>query len=327
MAKFKVVVTHTGYSTFKYEEEQLKTVDAELVITKCETEEDVIKACIDADGILVRLEPISSYVINSLKKCKVIVRYGVGYDNVDIKAATEKGICVANVPDYCLEEVAEHTLALLLSCTRKTVSHDKKIREGIWDIGASDPIYRMQGKTLGVIGFGHIAKTFLKKVKGFEFKILVFDPYIEANIIENLNAKKVTLSILLTNSDFISIHAPLNKQTFHLIKEKELRQMKKTAILINTSRGAIIDEEALFKALKERWINSAGIDVYEKEPPLKNSPLFTLENIVLTDHASWYSEDSIVELQTKAGQEVARVLTGKLPLSLVNPEVKDKLLI
>lgn len=322
MAKHRVVVTDLGYPTYKYEEEQLKPVGAELVLTNCRTEDEVAAAIRDADGVIVRLAPCTAKAINATTRCKVIARYGVGVDNVDLAAATAKGICVANVPDYCWDEVSEHALALIFSCARKTVRHDRLVRKGEWDIGSRDPIYRMAGKTLGLLGFGNIARSLARKAQGLRFRILAHDPFVKPEVAQELGATLVDMDTLLRESDYLSVHAPNTPQTRHLVNEAALRKMKRTAILVNTSRGPLVDEAALARALKEGWINSAGLDVYEKEPLPADSPLRQLDNIVLTGHAAWYSEEAGVELQTKAAAEVARVLAGGWPKSLVNPQVR-----
>ncbi|MBM4082526.1 MAG: HEPN domain-containing protein, partial [Planctomycetes bacterium] len=248
MPKFKVVITDLGYPTYKYEEEQLKPVGAELVLTNCRTEDEVAAAIRDADGVIVRLAPCTAKAINATTRCKVIARYGVGVDNVDLAAATAKGICVANVPDYCWDEVSEHALALIFSCARKTVRHDRLVRKGEWDIGSRDPIYRMAGKTLGLLGFGNIARSLARKAQGLRFRILAHDPFVKPEVAQELGATLVDMDTLLRESDYISVHAPNTPQTRHLVNEAALRKMKRTAILVNTSRGPLVDEAALARA-------------------------------------------------------------------------------
>jgi len=192
------------------------------------------------------------------------------------------------------------------------------VRRGEWDVGAKDPVHRLKGATLGFLGFGNIARTLARKVHGLQLKLIAFDPYIGLDTAGQRNVELVDFDTLLARSDFISVHAPLTDQTSHILNEDAFKKMKPTAIVVNTSRGGLIDQAALASALREGWINSAGIDVYETEPPEKDDPLFELENVVLTDHAAWYSEESQVELQTKAAAEVCRVLTGQPPLSCVN---------
>jgi len=318
VAQFTVVVTDLGYANYDPEREQVEAIDGDLVTVDCDSEEALLDPTRDADGLLVRMAPVTRAVIENLQRCRVIARYGVGVDNVDIAAATEKGIRVCNVPDYCLEDVSDHALALLMTCARKTAGHDRRVRKGEWDIGASDPIFRTKGKTLGFLGFGNIARTLARKVHGLQLNLIAYDPFISEEVAKQRSVRLVDLDTLLAESDYISVHAPLNDQTRHTLDEAAFRKMKPTAILVNTSRGGLIDQKALAKALKEGWINAAGIDVYETEPPKKTDPLLKLDNVVLTDHAAWYSEESQVELQTKAAAEVCRVLTGQEPLSCVN---------
>jgi len=318
VAELKVVVTDLGYASYDLEREQVEAIGGELVTVDCHTEEALLEPTRDADGLIVRMAPVTARVIENLHQCQVIARYGVGVDNVDIDAATAKGIQVCNVPDYCLEDVSDHALALLLTCVRKTASRDARVRRGEWDIGAKDPMHRLKGRTLGFLGFGNIARTLARKVHGLQLNLIAHDPYIDTEAAEQRSVELVDLDTLLAESDFISVHAPLAEQTQHILNEAAFKKMKPTAIVINTSRGGLIDQAALVKALRKGWINSAGIDVYETEPPPKDDPLFKLDNVVLTDHAAWYSEESQVELQTKAAAEVCRVLAGQPPLSCVN---------
>jgi len=318
-----VVVTDLGYPTYRYEREQVEAIGGELVTVDCRTEDEVIEATADADGVLNRAVQITARVVENMQKCRVIARYGIGVDNVDVKACTKKGICVANVPDYCWEEVSDQALALLLACARKVVSRDRRTRAGKWDIGSRDPIHRIQGKTLGLLGLGNIARVVARKAKPFGLRLVSHDPFVSEEEARKHGVELVDFQALLAQSDFLSLHLPLNQKTRHIISEAELKSMKPEAVLINTARGPIVDEAALVQALKEGWIAGAGLDVFEQEPPAKDNPLFALENVVVTDHASWYSEESIVELQTKAAAEVCRVLQGDWPRSLVNPEVKE----
>ena len=324
MAKYKVVVTDLGYKTYDYEKNVLAAVDAEVVLASCRTEEDVKKACRDADGVLLRSAPMPAAVVASLEKCKVIARYGVGVDNVDVESAPAKGIVVANVPGYCDDEVSTQAVALICALMRKTVSHDKAVRAGKWDIGSADPIYRTKGKTLGLLGIGRIARTVAKKMAGFEMKMIAYDPYVTEEQVKGLGVTMVDLGTLLTTSDFLSIHAPLGPSTRHIIDAKALAKMKPTVYIVNTSRGGLIDQKALTQALADGKIAGAGLDVYEVEPLEAESPLRRLDNCILTDHAGWYSEESIVELQTRAAQAVAAVLAGRRPESPVNPQVYTK---
>jgi D-3-phosphoglycerate dehydrogenase len=319
MAKYKVVVTDDRHKDYEVERQVFSDMDVELTVANCQTEDEVIEACKDADGILCNLAPMPARVIESLEKCKVISRYGVGFDNVDVNACTKKGIWLANVTDYCMEDVSDHALALLMSCARKTARRDAQVRKGMWNIGAADPIYRLAGKTFSFLGFGKIARCLHRKIVGFNFaEILVYDPYLTEEQIAQCGAKKVSFEEAISKGDYISIHIPLTNETRGVINAKAFDMMKNTAIIVNTSRGPIINEKDLIDALKQGKINSAGLDVHNKEPLDKDSELFRIENCVLTDHVGWYSEESIVELKTKVAENVKAVLNGGVPAYPVN---------
>jgi len=317
----KVVITDCDHPSVEIEKEILSEIDPEFLLAHCNTEDEVIKAAQDADGIINQYAPITRRVIESLKGCKVIARYGVGVDNIDIKAATEFGIIVANVPDYCVDEVSTHTMALILACARGITLLNGKIIEKIWNFTLAKPLFRTKGKTIGLFGLGKIARAVAQKASGFGFKIIAYDPYVSK---VNREIKLVKFSQLLSDSDFISIHTPLTDETRHSFGENELKTMKKTAYLINTARGSIVDEEALYKALKKRWIAGVALDVMEKEPPDWENLLPKLDNLIITPHISFYSEESYVELKTKVAEAVCSVLKGKLPRAFVNPQVSKK---
>ena len=322
MAKLKVVITDLGYASYQPEKDELAAVDAELVLAECSTEAEVGEACADADGVITRLAPDGAAAIEKMEKCRVFSRYGVGVDNVNVPAATSKKIPVANVREYCNEEVSDHALALIMACARKTSVRDRQVRAGMWDIGAKDPVYRIAGKVLGLVGYGAIARALHRKVSGFGLaEVLVYDPYVTAAEAAQNGARSVELDELLRRADYISIHAPLTDATRRMIGAEQFKAMKPTAILVNTSRGPLVDTDALYEALSTGQINSAGIDVHDPEPPKKNCKLFRLDNVVLTDHAGWYSQESQLALQQTAARNVALVLAGKPPLFCVNPEV------
>ena len=320
----KVVITDCDHPSVEIEKEILDEIKPEFILAYCNTEDEVIEVAQDADGIINQYAPITRRVIESLKKCKVIARYGVGVDNINVEAATEHKIIVANVPDYCVDEVSTHTIALILACARGITLLDRKIRDKKWDFTLAKPLFRTQGKTLGLFGLGRIAKVVAQKASGFGFKIIAYDPYVSK--IDG-GIKLVEFSQLLSDSDFISIHTPLTDKTKHSFGESELKTMKKTAYLINTARGPIIDERNLYVALKERWIAGAALDVMEKEPPDWENLLPKLNNLIITPHISFYSEESYVELKTKTAKAVLSVLKGGLPKAMVNPQViKRKIL-
>lgn len=319
MAGFKVIVTDDRYGSYEEEKTVLKEIGASVEVHNLGNEGQTIEILRDADGILVNLHPLPATVIQELQKCRVISRYGVGYDNVSVETATAKGIWVARVPDYCLEDVSDQALALLLGCVRKVAFKDRRIREGAWNLHREQPSYRITGKTLGLIGYGAIARTLHRKISGFGLgRVLVFDPYLDPKKIEENGAESATLRSLLKNSDYISVHAPLNDGTQGLIGSRELSLMKKTAILVNTSRGPLLEEKAVAEALANGKIAAAGLDVFEAEPLPAESPLRQLDNVILSDHTGWYSEESVTELKTKAAQNVLAVLNGGKPIYPVN---------
>jgi D-3-phosphoglycerate dehydrogenase / 2-oxoglutarate reductase len=313
MAKFKVVMTDDRHKTYEEEKKVLESIGAEVIIANLNTVQEVIDMCKDADGIMCNLAPMPAEVIEKLEKCKIISRYGVGYDNVDIAACTRKGIYLANVPDYCAEEVSDQALALMMACARKVARRDAQVRAGQWNIGKADPIYRIAGKTFTFLGFGMIARTLFRKIKGFNFaRILVYDPFLDAETIKAIGAEKAEWEEALREADFISVHMPLNDKTRGLIDAKAFDLMKPTAIIVNTSRGPVIDEKSLIDALVSKKINSAGLDVHTKEPMDLDNPLMKIENCVLTDHVGWYSEEAMSELKRKVAENVKDVLlTGK----------------
>jgi len=319
MAGFKVIVTDDRYGSYEEEKTVLKEIGASVEVHNLGNEGQTIEVLRDADGILVNLHPLPATVIQELQKCRVISRYGVGYDNVSVETATAKGIWVARVPDYCLEDVSDQALALLLGCVRKVAFKDRRIREGAWNLHREQPSYRITGKTLGLIGYGAIARTLHRKISGFGLgRVLVFDPYLDPKKIEENGAESATLRSLLKNSDYISVHAPLNDGTQGLIGSRELSLMKKTAILVNTSRGPLLEEKAVAEALANGKIAAAGLDVFEAEPLPAESPLRQLDNVILSDHTGWYSEESVTELKTKAAHNVLAVLKGGKPIYPVN---------
>lgn len=319
--KLKVVITDSNHPSIEIERKILSEINAELILSNCNTEEDIIKVAKDADGIINQRVSITRRVIKSLNKCKVIVRYGVGVDNIDIKVATECGIIVANVPDYCVDEVSSHAIGLILGCARGIILFNSKVKEKRWGFSLAKPLFRTQGKTLGIFGLGRIGSAVAKKSIGFGLKIIACDPYVSK---VNNRIKMVDFPQLLSESDFISINASLTDKTWHAFKENELKAMKKTAYLINTARGSIVDEKALYKALREGWIAGAGLDVLEKEPPDWNNPLLKLDNVIFTPHSAFYSEESYIELKTRTAKAVLSVLNGKLPETIINPQVLNR---
>ena len=280
----RIVITDCDHPSVEIERAILSEIAPELILANCNTEDEVIEEAHDADGIINQYAPITRKVIEALKKCKVIARYGVGVDNIDVEAATEHKIIVANVPDYCIDEVSTHAMALILACARGITLLNSKIKEKRWDFTLAKPLFRTQGKTLGLFGLGRIARMVAQKALGFGFKIIAYDPYVPR---VDDGIKLVEFSQLFSDSDFISIHSPLTEETRHSFGENELKAMKKTAYLVNTARGSIIDEKALYKALEGRWIAGAALDVMEKEPPDWENSLLKLDNLIISPHISF----------------------------------------
>jgi D-3-phosphoglycerate dehydrogenase len=314
----KALVSDKRHESYEIERSIIEAAGVEFFVVDCHTPAELISACKDADGILLDMAPMNRDVVHSLEKCKVISRYGVGYDNVDVAACTEKGILVTNVPDYCADDVSEHALALLFSCLRQTSFRDRLIRQGRWNIQSSTSV-RLAGKTLGVLGAGRIARSLIKKVSGFGLsKVLVYDPYVPAETIENSGAVKAELETVLRESDIISLHMLVTDETRGMINERTLSMMKPSSILINTGRGALVNDDALIAALKRGSIAYAGLDTHNIEPLPVDSPYLKLDNVVLTDHTAYNTVESIVELKTKTAQNVARALKGEAPVYPVN---------
>lgn len=316
-----VVITDYNYPDLLIEEEELSRWKARVVPAQCATPEEVLTVGRDADALISQYAPITRQVIEGLARCKALGRYGIGVDNIDVEAATARGIAVINVPSYCEEEVSDHTLALLLSWARRIPHYVEEIRQGVWDWKTGRPIHRLQGKTLGLLGFGKIARLVAKKAKALGFEVIAHDPYLPDEIFTREGVKKVTFEDLLAASDFLSIHVPLTPSTRHLIDEKALAKMKPTACIINTSRGGVIDEKALVKALQEGRLAGACLDVTEPEPPSVQNPLLKMKQVLCTPHVAWYSEESQIDLRRKIARDVGRALNGLLPEGLVNREL------
>lgn len=323
--KFKVVITDAEYKSFDLERKELEKADAGLLVCQCKTEDEVIKVAKEADGLIVQYASITKRIIESLKKCKVIARYGIGVDSIDIEAATEHGICIVNVPGYCIDEVSDHAFALALDCIRKVVTLNNAVKKGIWDFKISEPIFRLRNMKLGLVGFGNIARMVSHKAQAFGLNMLAYDPYVSPSVMTQNNVKKVNLEELLSEADIVSLHLPLTKDTKYMFTEKEFKLMKNTAFIINTARGPLIKEKDLYRALKEKWIAGAALDVTEKEPIDSNNTLLELDNIIITPHVSFYSDESLKDLQRSAAEGVAQVLKGEIPTSLVNKEVLEKI--
>lgn len=323
-----------GGSVVTYDE-LLTKLGVEVTKTFCMTEDQLIAACSEADAVLaLGAKVIPGYefnqkVIESLSKCKIIACLGIGYDTVDVSAATDSGICVTNVPDYCIEEMSDQTLALIMYCARKLYKVIPAVKEGKWTtnpetLNSLKPVRRLSEQTLGLIGFGNIPRALVAKARALGLRIIAHDPYAPTTMFKLFRVESVGLDRLLRESDFISLHAALTPETERMIGAKQFENMKRTAYLVNTARGGLVDEEALYAALSEGMIAGAALDVLETEPASPDNPLFKLENCVITGHFGNYSEESHVEMWLRPWEEAARMLQNKWPHGLVNPQVRDK---
>src|SRR5207248_9958819 len=283
---------------------------------------EVIERTHDADGLIVSSSPVTREVMSALKNLKVVIRTGVGYDVIDVPAATELGVVVVNIPDLWIREVANHALALLLAWNRKTVTLDSEVRSGVWNSRVPGPTTgSLHGETVGIVGLGNIGSAFARRVAALETHVIACDPYVDAARFAALGVERVSLDALAARADYVSVHTLLNAETHHLINEAFLRRMKPTACLINTSRGPVVDEQALMRALQEHWIAGAALDVQEKEPPAPESPLLHMDNVIVTPHAAYFSSPAVAQVPRRCGEEVARVLTNQRPLHVVNTEI------
>jgi len=320
--KFKVVATDTHLFPLREELEVLGTLDCTVVSAVCKSEDETIAACRDAHVVLDTSAKITRKVIGELTEALAICRYGVGVDTVDIPAATEHGIIVANVPDFCFDEVADTAMSLILSVPRKVHRLNALVHQGVWNKEVARPVHKFRGATLGLFAFGNIARNVCRKAAAFGFRILACDPYLTSERVRGYPVTLVDFETLLRESDLISVHAPLTDETRHQFNEAAFRRMKKSAFFFNLGRGPIHDQPALTRALAEGWIAGAGLDVLEKEPPDPTDPILKLDNVVFTPHYASYTEEAYQELQRKTGENAAAVLRGQFPKYLVNPEVK-----
>src|SRR5712691_3102848 len=319
MAGRVVAVTDSVFPNLEPAKAVLSKIGGELRLAPEPTPEGILSVARDADAVLTTYAKVTGEMIPQMTKCRLISRFGIGVDNVDIPVATSKGIVVTKVPDYCLDEVSDHAMALLLALIRKIPSSNARTQAGEWKMPAVVPIHRLRGTVLGLVAFGQIPQLVAPKAKAFGMRVVTYDPYIPDEVLKRAGVERVEFDELVRISDYISIHTPLMPATHHLFNADVFSRMKPGAYIVNTARGPIIDEAALAQALDQKKIAGAALDVMEKEPP-GSSPLFGRDNIIVTPHTSFYSEESLVDLQTKAAEEVVRVLTGQAPKNPVNPE-------
>lgn len=302
------MITDFQFPAIDIEERVVSNAGGELTAFHCKTEEDVIKAAFDADALLVQWAPITRTVIDNLERCKVIVRYGIGLDNVDMEAARNRGIAVRNVPDYCIDEVADHTFALAMCLARQLPMIDRRVRQGVWKIVPDRPMPALRESTFVTIGYGRIAREVLNRARAAKFNLATCDPYLPAKVQLPDDVLRVEFETALEIADILSLNLPLTTETRHILSASALGKMKSTSIVVNTARGALIDTVALANALNSQEIQSAGIDVFETEPLEHDHPLRSCANAMLTSHVSWYSELSGPTLQRLAAEEAVRIL-------------------
>ncbi len=323
MSSFKVVVTDYVFPDLEPEKEILSEVGAELVAGQCETKSEVIELVPGADAVLnTYYGPIDGDVMDAMPECRIIVRYGVGVDTIDIPAATDRGIMVANVPDYCVDEVSDQAVTMTLALLRKLPQADRMVRSGEWALAELKPMRRISTLTVGIIGLGRIGKAIAAKILPFGSRIIYCDPYADSTATPALTS--VELDELLRTSDAIIIQAPSTPQTRHMLNADAFAAMARQPVLVNCARGDLIDTDALVNALEQGQISGAGLDVIENTPPLpEDHPLLSFDNVILTPHSAWFSGDALDSLQRLGAMEVARALKGEQPKHLVNPEVLE----
>ncbi len=321
--KAKVVITDYVWESLDVEKKTLGEL-ADLVPLKTKKPEEFLDAAKDCDALLnTYAGPITADVMSKMPKCRIIARYGIGVDTIDLDAATRAGIIVTNNPTYCIEEVAEQTMALLLASARKIPFYDRMVRAGRWEVPPGKPIYRLVGRTLGLVGFGNIARQVAVRAAAFGMRVLYADPFVKEGQFD-APAKKTELDSLLSESDFVSLHPPLTPDTRQMMNDRAFSRMKPSAFLINCARGPVVDTDALVRALDAKKIAGCALDTTDPEPLPDPHPLRGRENVIVAPHAAWYSEQAMAGLQAGAPGEVRRVLTGEWPLNVVNRAVKGK---
>lgn len=311
MAGPVIAVTDSVFPTLDPAKAALARLNPTYRMAKSASADDILAVARDADALLITYAKITREIIDQLTKCKAIGRFGLGVDNIDLPAAKEKGIAVNYVPDYCIREVSDHTMALLLSLIRKVPLSNKLVQAGRWEMPAVVPIRRIEGTVLGLVGFGHIPRLVAPKAQAFGIKVIAFDPFAKAELFKAANVESVDFGTLLQRSDYVSVHAPLMPQNRGMMNAAAFAKMKKGAYIVNTARGPLIDEPALIAALDAGQVGGAGLDVVATEPLAKDSPLLGRDNVIVSPHTAFYSIEALEELQSKCASDVARVLSGE----------------
>ena len=324
MGRFTVLVTDFAWPSLEIEREILGRIDADLLVAETGDAEELIALAPRVDAFLTNWRRIPPEALDAAPGCVVVSRFGIGVDNIPVERATELGILVTNVPAFCLDEVSDHTMALVLACSRRVVALADTVRRGAWSLEPARGLHRLRGQTLGIVGFGAIARSLVPKAAGFGLKVLAYAPRLDSTTLPAGVERAATLDELLAASDFVTLHAPATTATRGLIGERELRLMKPSAYLVNTSRGPLVDEAALSRAIAGSWIAGAALDVLTTEPPTADNPLVALDGVLVTPHMAFYSEEAVADLETRAAANVAEVLSGRLPEAVVNPAVLDR---
>ena len=322
----KTVITDHPFPSLDLAQGIFSRSGIELEVVQTKDPETIIAHTKTADAVVVGIAKIDKKIIDALERCRIILRLGVGFDNIDVAAATSRGIMVANMPDVWTEEVSDHTIAFILMIARRILPGQKAVREGKWGPMAIDftSFKRVKEQTVGLYGLGRIARSVAQKAKGVQLECIAFDPFVTREAMSGIGVEKVEMKDLLARSDYISLHTPLTKETENSFGIEQFRAMKRTAWVINTSRGQVIKEGDLIAALDQKLIAGAALDVLAKEPPDKNHPLLNRDNVIVTPHMASWTWDSRNDLQTKGAEEVVRVLKGEKAKNLVNPEVLSK---
>ena len=314
MPRTLIAVTDSPFPSLDPARAALARVDPELRMAASSSADDILAVAREADAVLVTYAKLPGELLRQLTRCKAIGRFGLGVDNIDIKAAAELGISVTYVPDYCMHEVSDHAIALLLALARKITLSNKLVQSGRWEMPAVVPIHRLAGQVLGLIGFGNIPRALAPKAKALGLRVVAHDPYVAREALANAGIEGMSFDDLLALSDFVSIHAPLSPATRGLLNSQVFGKMKKGALLINTARGPLVDEDALIAALDSGHLGGAALDVVATEPLAASSKLIGRDNVILTPHTGFYSVEALNELQTKCASDVARVLCGEAPV-------------
>ncbi|PYI39131.1 C-terminal binding protein [Arthrobacter psychrolactophilus] len=322
----KIIITDCDHSSIAIEQSLAAERGIELVLASCKTEDDVIAAAADADAIIVQYAPVTDRVLAALPGLKAIGRYGVGVDTLDVEAATARGVAVCNVPDYGTEDVSDHAIALALALSRGLGQLDRGLRRGDATLTPAQPLHRFSTRTFGVVGLGLIGAATARKAGALGFDLIGFDPTLKTGTVTKEGVRVVGLEEVLRQADVVSLHVPLNKATHHLIDSETLGFFKSTAVLVNTCRGGVVDTTALVTALSTGALKGAGLDVLEQEPLDVASDLAALDNVILTPHAGWYSEESYSELKYRTLENVSDIVRGVRPRNIMNPTVLDSLL-